>query len=105
MPFQLKDDMYLCPQPQSLSSEKKLVLEQQLVKQVKFSGFILLRIYSHSLVYIFSTPKIVPMKTPCTIFIFNPKFVKFVSDCRVVRASASGAVDSGLIPSRVEPMT
>ena len=27
------------------------------------------------------------------------------SDGRVVRASASGAVDSGLIPSRVKPMT
>ena len=27
------------------------------------------------------------------------------SDGRVVRASASGAVDSGVIPSRVKPMT
>ena len=26
-------------------------------------------------------------------------------DCRVVRASASGAVDLSLIPSRVKPMT
>ena len=28
-----------------------------------------------------------------------------ISDGRVVRASASGAVDSGLTPSRVKPMT
>ena len=33
-------------------------------------------------------------------------FVIFCSsDDRVVRASASGVVDSGLIPSRVKPMT
>ena len=30
---------------------------------------------------------------------------KYSSDGRVVRASASGAVDSGLIPSRVKLMT
>ena len=40
-----------------------------------------------------------------------PKFVRLIlkminsSDDRVVRASAWGAVDSGLIPSRVKPMT
>ena len=28
-----------------------------------------------------------------------------LSDGRVLRASASGAVDSGLIPSRIKPMT
>ena len=33
------------------------------------------------------------------------KLTKNSSDGRVVRASASGAVDSGLIPSRVKPMT
>ena len=39
-------------------------------------------------------------KTPITsVSILNS------SDGQVVRASASGAVDSGLIPSRVEPMT
>ena len=33
------------------------------------------------------------------------KYYKVSLDGRVVRASASGAVDSGLIPSRVKPMT
>ena len=35
----------------------------------------------------------------------NPKCSLYSSDSRVIRASASGAVDLGLIPSRVKPMT
>ena len=38
-------------------------------------------------------------------FTYRNSFELNSSDGRVVRASASGAVDSGLIPSRVKPMT
>ena len=49
------------------------------------------------------------MRGICLWYLLNCAVTKRVfitsSDGRVVRASALGAIDSGLIPSRVEPMT
>ena len=39
------------------------------------------------------------------ILIFSPEEKNYSSDGQVVRASASGAVHLGLIPSRVKPMS
>ena len=45
------------------------------------------------------------LQLPCLTLSNKGTAWKTSSDGRVVRASASGAVDSGLIPSRVKPMT
>ena len=50
----------------------------------------------HPVIDVISTT--IQVGCPATIIISNP-------DGRVVKASAYGAEDSGLIPSRVEPMT
>ena len=45
------------------------------------------------------------LELPCLTFSNKRTAWKTSSDGRAVRASTSGAVNSGLIPSRVKPMT
>ena len=77
---------------------RKCVIENELSRSAL--RVFLFRLVSHNYGHNFARKKLLTLaRAIMSAYNFNS------SDARVVRASASGVVDSGLIPSRIKPTT